>query len=64
MPLEDSLALELAVCLRDRHGIDRMPQREIANGRQFGADRKPAARNHAADLLGQLPVDRDTGMWL
>src|SRR5690606_24285640 len=62
--LEDTFGLEQRVDLRDRHRIDRVLERELSNRRQLGPRRELPARDHAADLLEQLPIDRHTGMRL
>ena len=56
--LEHAFGLEQAVDLRDRHRIDRVPEGQFPDRRQRRSGRELAARDHAADLLEQLPIDR------
>src|SRR5688572_17552633 len=59
---QQALRLQQAVGLGNRHGIHGVFDGQLAHRRQFGAGRQLTARDHAARLLEDLPVDRNAGL--
>jgi hypothetical protein len=59
---ENAFGLEQAVGLRDRHRVDGMGNGKLADRRQLVAGLELIARDHPADLIHELAVDRCAGL--
>ena len=60
--LDDPFVIELAISLYDRRRVDRQVFRKLADRWKLIARRKRARRHIVADLIHQLPVNRNAGL--